>query len=541
MTTHARYSTLACLLVTALIFGLGSLASAQETDPPVAPQVATDNPAQVDSSGDNTPKVDADEEDVPVAPQVTEPVTTTSTPSATAEPAAKQPPTETKPAEEQFKPIADELEMFELLGADSSHFDNVFPGGDLTPDEYELALKVMYALRKFTQLDIEDWADRPKKLSEHEMKQGELVWFTGVAKRCEKLEPLEEQRTRFEIPAFYRVEVLVGEDQYPVSVYSLQVPKAWPLDQEITERVGCYAALLKKGGLPAPALVFATQHLAWYSDSVLGDLGMDMALFDNVVDQSRLTSFDRECFYQLLAASDRAGAKELERRTKDELRRLNANRPPDKQLESFKLVDLIRDPDEHQGQLMGFRGAAKRAVKVRVSDPDIIKRFGIDHYYEIEVFVDLGGQFKLYKDSEEVFRSYPAVFCVRHLPKDMPTGESIHAEVFVPGFYLKNWTYASQMSQAEGKDMKQMAPLLVGKQPLLVVPPESSNPYASVIAGGFFIAALAGVWVALWRFGRSDAKFEREVISKKFEPETNTSLNDLDLDVQAEPDFRHLS
>jgi len=539
MTKQARSIALAALLAAGAILGWATFTLAQQAEPPVAPQAPADSPAPENPSADNTPKVDADEDAVPVAPQVSQPAATT-----TSEPAIPQPanpsPAPAAEGDQKFKPIADELEMFELLGADSSHFENVFPGGDLTPDEYELALKVMYALRKFTQLDIEAWADKPQKLSEHAMKQGELIWFTGVARRCEKLEPLEEQRARFEIPAFYRVEVLVGEEQYPVSVYSLQVPKAWPLDQEINERMGCYAALLKKGGLPAPALVFATQHIAWYSNSVLGDLGMDMALFDDVVDQSRLTSFDRECFYQLLAASNRAGAKELERRTKDELRRLNTGRPPEQQLEAFKLVDLIRDPDEYQGQLMGFAGTAKRAVKVRVSDPDIIKRFGIDHYYELEVFVDLGGQFKLYKDSEEVFRTYPAVFCVRQLPQDMPTGESIHAQVFIPGFFLKNWTYASQFSQSEGKDMKQMAPLLVGKQPLLIVPPEG-NPYASVIAGGFFIAALAGVWVALWRFGRNDAKFEREVISKKFEPENNTSLNDLDLDVQAEPDFRHLS
>ncbi len=478
------------------------------------------------------------EDHIPVAPQVPK----AEEPAIEAEPTPLEPkPAEpVPPAEPEYQPIANELEMFELLGVDSSHFDNIFPGGDLTPDEYETMLRVMYALRKFTQVDIEAWADEPKSLAEHAIKQGELVLFAGVATRCERIEPIAEQRVRFDIPAFYRIEVKVGASHFPVTVYSLQVPKAWSLDTDMEERISCYAALVKKGGKPEPALVFASQRVAWYSNSVLGDLEMDMSLFDDVVDQSRLTGFDRECFYQLLVAVDRAGPKELERRTKDELRRINSGRPADKQLEGFQLVDLIRAPNDYQGQLMGFRGVARRAVKVRVSDNDILERFGVDHFYEIEVFVDLGGRYKLYDDSDITFYKYPAVFCVRQLPKGMPTGEAIHEEVFIPGFFLKNWTYSSKFSQAEGKSTKQMAPLLIGKQPLLIVPSESGNPYASVIAGGFFVVALAGVWLAIWRFGRSDAHFERTVLAKTLEPEA-ASLNDLDLDVQVEPDFRDLT
>ncbi len=73
-------------------------------------------------------------------------------------------------------------------------------------------------------------------------------------------------------------------------------------------------------------------------------------------------------------------------------------------------------------------GEALRAVRVRVDDPDVVRRFGIRQYYEIEVVTP---------DSQ----NNPLVVCVAELPEGLPLGDKIHESVRVAGFFLKSWAY----------------------------------------------------------------------------------------------------
>ena len=50
---------------------------------------------------------------------------------------------------------------------------------------------------------------------------------------------------------------------------------------------------------------------------------------------------------------------------------------------------FIKTPKSVGGELYTLRGMARRAILIRVDDDDIRTRFGIDHYYEIEVFIPL--------------------------------------------------------------------------------------------------------------------------------------------------------
>jgi hypothetical protein len=140
---------------------------------------------------------------------------------------------------------------------------------------------------------------------------------------------------------------------------------------------------------------------------------------------------------------------------------------------------------------------------VRVEDPDIVKRFGIDHYYELYLFTD---------DSQ----GNPLVFCVRDLPEDMPTGDGPRygESVRVAGFFLKSWSYrpgAGSDGQRPG-NARQLAPLLVGREPVWYPPPgTSSTTLVGAVAGAAFLLVLLGVWLVAWRYDRGDRRFRRRI------------------------------
>jgi hypothetical protein len=317
------------------------------------------------------------------------------------------------------------------------------------------------------------------------------------------------------MPRYYRCQFELAEERGAATLFAVTVPKHWPIGAPMRERATALGLFLKWGVVdPRPAEpVFAAERVAWHPATVLGDLEMDVGLFDDVENRTQITSRDRECFYQLLSAAGRAGANELARRTE---------RPEG---QDFSVVPLFNAPDTQHGELAAFTGTARRALKVLVSDPDVRKRFGIDHYYQIEIITE---------DSQ----SNPLVFCVRELPPGMPEGPNILEPVRIPGFFFKTWAYALPQLNPDDKPRRQLAPMLIGKAPLWLRTETKENPYAQGIAAGLFVAAIVGVWLAVWRFNRGDRKFQKQVIDKKFEPQPGQSLNNLDLEIDPGPDFR---
>src|SRR5207249_1387667 len=85
----------------------------------------------------------------------------------------------------------------------------------------------------------------------------------------------------------------------------------------------------------------------------------------------------------------------------------------------YSVAPLFNDAQRQIGRLFVFDGAARRIVRIETgsrsddgSKSDIASHFGVDHYFEMEVFTD---------DSQ----NYPLVFCVRDLPDGFPVGDSI--------------------------------------------------------------------------------------------------------------------
>ncbi len=191
---------------------------------------------------------------------------------------------------------------------------------------------------------------------------------------------------------------------------------------------------------------------------------------------------------------------------------------------------------------MTIEGTARRAAKIIISDEDIRQRFGIDHYYEVYVFVQLEKKIVFKKGDEQLeFNSFPVACCVRSLPPGMDEGDNVRQNVRVSGAFLKLWLYESpQMTQFDPQQM-QPSPMLIGLEPQLIPNTSPPNEYLGAMIGMLFVFSLLGAWVAVWRYNKADDKFERETLNRKYELPKGQSLNQLDLDVRSEPDFSHLS
>ncbi len=145
-------------------------------------------------------------------------------------------------------------------------------------------------------------------------------------------------------------------------------------------------------------------------------------------------------------------------------------------------MPLYNDPQSRRGHLVTLRGDALCAVEVRVDDPDIVSRFGIRRYYEVEILTD---------DSQ----NNPLVCCVAELPAGMPLGDNIRAAVRVTGFFFKSWAYGAGSGNAKS-DRRQLAPLVIARTLTWYPEPAASAPSSAVaiVLGTALALALAAMW-----------------------------------------------
>jgi hypothetical protein len=442
------------------------------------------------------------------------------------------PPRTTEPLLRPPSSPADILGRFDI---GPSQLESFFSGQPLSAAEEDVLIKILYRLPRMGRENIERWR-QPAVMwdqlaaapADHRAK---VFHLSGRAKRAERHKLLAEQVELFEFNHYYRVSVALDGAPYEALVAARRIPAAWPLDAPIDEPAEADGLFLKVGDTAAePAqLIFAADRIAWYPDRAdpaghigssqlaLAKAGMDLGLWDDIRDAKdhALTAADREGFYQLLSVVGRADAGQL--------------RPAIDQ--ALSVVPLLEKPAEHFGDILPVQGIARRVMKVPVSDADIQSRFGIDHYYEIDLFVPLGDaalQFGKDPTGEKnaVYRNtFPTTLIVRDLPADLREGENVHEQVRADGVFFKVWTYKSSYATRFGQ--LQLAPLFIAHQPR-VVPVVTTVHWvtASLVVVAFALAiGVTGV-IVLW-YGRSD----RAALAKsKLRPQSS-----------APPDFSHLT
>ncbi|MFM7244208.1 MAG: hypothetical protein ACKO40_08540, partial [Planctomycetaceae bacterium] len=298
-----------------------------------------------------------------------------------------------------------------------------------------------------------------------------------------------------------------------VDVVVPRAPRAWPRWTAIDEPVTVTGLPLAAGAGPVPAasasqpwpstaadLLVAGIAVEWRPAGMLGGLGMDYALFDDVVDDRRLEAGDAAAFYAALAA----------------VRDTTAGAVAAAAGGTTDLIPLI-DPARkwfttHRGDPVVVDGVARRATRIVIDDPDRRRQVGADHYWELEVFADTPP----ISIEGHVQDRYPVVCCVRELPDGMPRGETISERVRVPGFAFKRYRYPLPEVVVDGAEERprgghRSAPLIVAPRAEWIAPP-SSRGLSDRLFWVFFgiLGALAALFAASgWSSARAARRAEQ--------------------------------
>ena len=236
--------------------------------------------------------------------------------------------------------------------------------------------------------------------------------------------------------------------------------------------------------------------------AALGARGMDISRFDDVVQGQPLVQEDREAFYQLLWT----------------VRRLptSSETPAEMQLQR-ELGTLITRPKQVPGERLRVTGTARRALRVRVPDADINARFGIDHYYEVDIAVPLEQVLVLRdpQDGQELQygATFPVTLCLAELPNGMPLGDDIRQAISTDAFFLKLRSYRSQFVEEQTTNANgtlkrsQLSPLLIANTLSLVEPPTPRTSGPGISLAAIIFGGTSGIFILRCWYARSDRPF----------------------------------
>ncbi len=414
------------------------------------------------------------------------------------------------------------LEILEKFEIGPSQIESFFSGQALSAAEEDVLVKILYHFPRLGLDHLQRWRQKgvtwDQLAAEPVQHRLQVFHISGRVKRVEAVRLLPEQAELYEFDHYYRARVALPDSPYEAVIAARRVPDAWSLDAPLDEPTSADAIFLKSGdaGEQPRQLIFVAEHLGWYperpdeshhigpSQLALARLGTDISLWDEIgkSKERALGNADREGFYQLLAAVG-----------KPEASGLTAYEKP------LDLVGLLENSGEHFGDVSPVQGLARRVMKVPVSDADVRYRFGIDHYYEIDLFVPLGdASLRLGNDpsgkTNPVYRNkFPATLIVRDLPADFPQGENVHELVAADAVFFKVWNYRSNYTSKFGQ--LQPAPLFIGSTARVV----STNVGANWITSGLVMVAFAGALAVMvvigWIYGRDDRKAKKRALTQR--------------------------
>ncbi len=434
--------------------------------------------------------------------------------------------------------------MFRALGVDDGYFDRLADGKPIDPSENETLLRVLFRLRTFPAVDLERWAldaDQLNAVIEQPAKlRGSIFRLRGRVTDVEPIKPPKEAADRYELPECFRCRLQLDAPPRTADIYTANVPAEWRKGAKPNAAAGAFGVFLKLGEKTdnRTPLIFAAPRLAWYPDNLLGQLGMDVGLLDSVENQKPITPADREAFYQMLAAVGRAKPGQLLRQAEKNLPKIPENwRWTNRQdQEQYSVVPLFNEPATQHGRLVALRGAARRVEKIPVDEPDIVARFGINHYYQISLFTD---------DSQ----GNPLTFCIRELPQGMPYGNlpRYGETVRIAGFFFKTWSYAvpkmadPAITPGDPKTHRQLSPLLIGRSlSWYPVAKPADNTPSNVAIGGLLALVMVIIWFVAWRSRRREGKWLAQMEAPP-KLDAGVELDQLGQRADSGPDFSHVA
>ena len=331
---------------------------------------------------------------------------------------------------------------------------------------------------------------------------------------------------------YYRVQVTT-ESGATVWLACRAVPRTWPLNEPLDEPIvarGFFLAFYRMpddadGGAPgAPDTgssvpevepssgastesgvpVVVVRRPAWFPDRVdaskgvtashvwLAGRGVDIGQFDRIRRRFNhpLGRDDAASMFQLLVAARQAD--------------------PFPRSETISMFDLLQQPTRHVGQAVRIEGHVRRVIRIDVESDPQAKRLGLDHYYELDLFVPLADRRIVIKhrpvdepQSEPIEIVYedrfPITVCVVDLPA--PPEAIRGRRVKVDGFLFRFWSYESTFTARVHPAAGQISPLVVGAMPMI---DEASRLTIDWILGSAIAGVALGLIALFWYARRDD-------------------------------------
>lgn len=372
---------------------------------------------------------------------------------------------------------------------------------------------------------VTDWRRAAEPLAAHGLLVDDrLVVVEGRATFVAPLRLSATAATLAGRPAFDVVRI-VDDGDGVVDVVVPLAPRKWPRWRPIDEPATVLGLPLAAAAGPVPRdddpdhrwpdaaaeFVVAATHVEWRPVGLFGQLGMNFALFDGVVDDRKLEAGDAAAFWSALAAVRGVAPAEIAGA---------AGAATD----IVPLIDPQRDWfADHRGDPVLIDGVARRATRIAIDDPLRREQVAADHYWELEVFVDTPP----ISIDGHVQDRYPVVCCLRELPAGMPAGESISERVRVPGFAFKRYRYPLAEVLVDGvrelpAGSLRSVPLVVGPRAEWLVersPRGLSAGLFWVFAGilATVAALLAANGWAMARDARRAARLRRESLPERID------------------------
>ena len=328
--------------------------------------------------------------------------------------------------------------------------------------------------------------------------------------KVERRELPAELAARLEMPTYFECEMTLDDDAGTATILTGRVPQAWLEMQSLNEPATAAGVFIKLLAPPTnrprrivrqPRDRLASRRsreppFVSLGKSVLGELGVDVGLFD-VVRQRRPISGRRARSVLSNARRRRATSAPINwldlptadlasvqntgprRNSGSQHPKCTASRPTrsselqlahEVQARAAKGRSASRrfstTPKTRSANSSSLEGTVRRVTRIDVgkspdgAPSDVARRFGIDHYYELDVFTD---------DSQ----NNPIVFCVRELPPGFPIGDGLHEPVRIAGFFFKSWSFESRRATLptapdgtpRRRELRQFAPLRDRPQP----------------------------------------------------------------------------
>jgi hypothetical protein len=401
------------------------------------------------------------------------------------------------------------LDALRLLDLDESVLRFFRDGAALTNDEFEPIHRLLFVLPRLDDVQRHDWRivpdDWSRVVQNSTEQRANMYQLMGLVLSVRTWTLPAEAARRFGYDHFFELHIASTIDGRTLIVCSREIPESWPSDPS-GEPVSCDGLFLKvgEGRAGEESLVFATDRVAWHPGqadpgrkisrglALLGSQGMDVSRFQDVSHQQPLGPSDRECFYQLLWTVRRMDPAAITRAAEDR---------------SLPVARALQRPDEEVGKVYQLRGVARRALRIQVQDPDIRQRFGIDHYYEIELFTPLEQLLKLvdaHDGQTRYYQNFPVTICAAELPQGMPQGDEVRQAISVNGFFMKLWSYRSQFmtgeqNQPDAEQRRQVSPLLIARSVRLDdVATTPSSTWPAWTTATMIIAGICVIMVVWW-------------------------------------------